>query len=94
MSCKIVVCRNYPTSFLNKGHPSGQRVARCITGLHHKGDNMRIPQSITINLEPIDDGNLCHIDFSVLYPCNDAELKEYIAYALEAVKAEGGKGEE
>jgi hypothetical protein len=55
---------------------------------------MKLPQSLTINFEPVDDGNFCHIDFSVLYKCDDAELESYLVYALEAVRAEGGKGEQ
>jgi hypothetical protein len=54
---------------------------------------MKLPQSITINFEPVDDGHFCHIDYRATYPCSDDELEDYLDYALQAVRAEGGKGE-
>jgi ribosome-associated toxin RatA of RatAB toxin-antitoxin module len=47
---------------------------------------MKIPQSITITFEPVDDGNFCNIEFKVDYECSDKELLKYLEYATEAVR--------
>ncbi len=48
---------------------------------------MKLPQSITIDFTPVDDGNWYEVEFKADYQCNDSELEQYLSYALEAVRA-------
>ncbi len=49
---------------------------------------MKLPQSITITFEPVDDGNFCNIEFHADYDCNNKELLQYLEYATEAIRNE------
>ncbi len=48
---------------------------------------MKLPQSITITFEPVDDGNFCNMEFKADYKCSDDELLQYLQYAVDGIKA-------
>ena len=48
---------------------------------------MRLPQTITIHFEPIDNGNLADIEITTEYPCEQLDILRFLEWAVESLGA-------